>query len=48
MASKNAKSVLVKYARAKRKEPGTMLRGEATAAASPWFLGVGENLVVRK
>ena len=48
MASKNAKSVLVKYARAKKEGTRDNAAGEATAAASPWFLGVGENLVVRK
>ncbi len=32
----------------KRRETGTMQPAIVTATASPWFLGVGKNLVVRK
>jgi hypothetical protein len=42
------KNVLDENVRAMRKEPGTMLMAKVTASASPWFVGVGENLVVRK
>jgi hypothetical protein len=42
------KNVLNESARAMRKEPGTMLMAKTTALASPWFVGVGKNLVVRK
>ncbi len=31
-----------------RREPGVMQPAKVTATASPWFLGEGENLVVRK
>jgi hypothetical protein len=42
------KNVLNESARAMRKEPGTTLMAKAMASASPWFVGVGKNLVVRK
>jgi hypothetical protein len=32
----------------KRREPRTMQMAKLTAMASPWFLGEGKNLVVRK
>jgi hypothetical protein len=31
-----------------RREPGVMQPAKVTAMASPWFLGEGENLMVRK
>ncbi len=44
IVSKIAKSVL----ECKRREPGTMQPEKVTASGSPWFLGGGKNLVVRK
>jgi hypothetical protein len=48
VASKITKSVLEKGTCAREEEKGTMQLAKVTATASPWFVGSGKNLVVRK
>jgi hypothetical protein len=45
---KNCKECAGEGRLCKRREPGTMQQTKVTSTASPWFLGVGKNLVVRK
>jgi hypothetical protein len=45
---KNCKECAGEGRSCKRREPGAMQPEKVTAAALPWFLGEGKNLVVRK
>ena len=45
---KGSKERVCEWCSRERKEPGTKTMAEVRATDSPWFIGVGENLVVRK
>jgi hypothetical protein len=45
---KNCKECAEEGRSCERREPGVMQPAKVTATASPWFLGEGKNLVVRK